>query len=69
MSAAWKWRRYTTRLSNGHALALLMRAVMSPALAGLLLAAFVSLYDRCALRKHYKKLANLESWVSRDDGV
>jgi heme exporter protein D len=42
-------------------------AVVSLALAGLILAAFVSLHDRRALREHYKKLANLDSWVSRDD--
>ena len=39
---------------------------MSLALAGLILAAFVSLHDIRALRKHYKKPANLDSWVSRD---
>ncbi|MDQ3862574.1 MAG: hypothetical protein M3317_03580 [Actinomycetota bacterium] len=42
-------------------------AVVSLALAGLILAACVSLHDRRALWKHYKKLANLDSWVSRDD--
>jgi hypothetical protein len=42
-------------------------AVVSLALAGLILAAFVSLHDGCALRKDHKELANLDSWVSRDD--
>ena len=42
-------------------------AVVSLALAGLILSAFVSLHDRRALRKHYKKLANLDSRVSRVD--
>jgi heme exporter protein D len=42
-------------------------AVVSLALAGLILAAVVSLHDTRALRKHYKKRANLDSWVSRDD--
>jgi hypothetical protein len=42
-------------------------AVVSLALAGLILAAFVSLYDGRALRKDHKELANLDSWVSRDD--
>jgi hypothetical protein len=37
------------------------------ALAVLILAAFVSLRDGRALRKHYKKPANLDSWVLRDD--
>jgi len=46
---------------------LFVLAVVSLAIAGLILAAFVSLHDRCALRKHYKKLANLDSRVSRDD--
>jgi hypothetical protein len=41
-------------------------AVVSPASARLILAAFVSLHDRRALRKHYKKLADSDSWVSRE---
>jgi hypothetical protein len=46
---------------------LFVLAAVSLAIAGLILAAFVSLHDRRALRKHYKKLANLDSRVSRDD--
>ena len=42
-------------------------AVVSLALAGLILCAFVSLHHRRALWKHDKKLANLDSRVSRDD--
>ena len=48
-------------------LLLFVWAVVSLALAGLILAAFVSLYDGRALRKDHKELANLDSWVSRDD--
>jgi hypothetical protein len=44
-----------------------MWAVVSLALAGLILSAFVSRHDRRALWKHYQKPANLDSWVSRDD--
>ena len=40
-------------------------AVVSLALAGLILAAFVSLRDGRALRKHYKKLANLDSFMDK----
>jgi hypothetical protein len=45
---------------------LFVLAVVSLAIAGLILAAFVSLHDTRALRKHYEKLANLNSRVSRD---
>jgi hypothetical protein len=45
---------------------LFVLAVVSSAMAGLILAAFVSLHHGRALRKHYKKLANLDSWVSGD---
>ena len=48
-------------------LMLFVWAVVSLALAGLILSAFVGLHDRRTLRKHYKKPANLDSWVSRDD--
>jgi hypothetical protein len=44
---------------------LFVLAVVSLAIAGLILAAFVSLHDRRALRKHYKKRANLDSRVLR----
>jgi hypothetical protein len=39
--------------------------MVSLALAGLILAAFVSLRDGCALLKHYKKLANLDSFMDK----
>jgi hypothetical protein len=44
-----------------------MLAVVSLAMAGLILAGLVSLHDRRALRKNYEKLANLDSRVSRVD--
>src|SRR5215213_2818857 len=46
-------------------LLLFVLAVVSLALAGLILAAFVSLRDGHALRKHYKKLANLVSFMDK----
>jgi hypothetical protein len=42
-------------------------AVVSLALAGLTLVTFVSLHYGRALWKHYRKLADLDSWVSRDE--
>ena len=40
-------------------------AVVSLAIVGLILAAFVSLRDGRALRKHYKQLASLDSFMDK----
>jgi hypothetical protein len=61
--AVWKWSRGTPRRSNGHAHALLVWAVVSLALAGLILAAFMSLHD---IRAPEALQETRERWKPRD---